>query len=91
MNNLIKELRILKEKCIKDHYDKLNTNKPIQMFYNDFHNREEYAVDGILFLVIKGHATVKDNSVGVDYVDLTEYWLDLNDKINRIVGDRNEV
>lgn len=75
MNNLIKELRRLKEKCIKDHYDKLNTNKPIQMFYNDFHKREEYTVDGILFLVIKGHVTVKDSSV--EYIDLTDYWLDL--------------
>lgn len=80
MNNLIKELRIVKEKCIKDHYDKLNTCRPIQMSYNDLFDREEYKVDGVPFLFIKRRETVKDSSV--EYIDLTDYWLDLK-------GDRN--
>lgn len=82
MNELINEILRQKYQCIKDHYDKLNTNKPIQMLYNDLFDREEYTVDGIPFLFIKRRWTVKyDNSV--EYVDLTGYWLDLNDKIKR--------
>lgn len=82
MNNLIKELIRLKQECIKDHYDKLNTNKPIQMSYNDLFDREEYTVDGVPFLFIKRRWAIKYDNV-VEYIDLTDYWLDLNEKLKR--------
>lgn len=78
VNEIIRQ----KYQCIKDHYDKLKTNKPIQMFYNDLFNREEYTVDGIPFLFIKRRWAIKyDNSV--EYIDLTDYWLDLKGEVGR--------